>query len=196
MGATPTLLHRADAPGGNIGGVGPRKAIFCQKWEKDGFSIFQGATGFPLSFLNLSQSRTTGLSGTAQYLDNNGRRIHGAVSGSIGADFFQITVHWENGAVGTYVGQIGPDGKTSGTTTDQERNPETFSGVAPLKCVEDEACAIYADTAANLAKSFKDLGCGPTEGRWSLDRQQHLDWCMAQPVDAPVIADENAARNE
>ncbi len=150
---------------------------------------------FPVSFLNLSQTRTKELSGTAQYLDNNGRRIHGAMSGSILAGAFQITVHWDNGAVGTYVGQIGPDGKASGTTTDQQGNKATFSGVAPLKCVEDEACAVYADNAANFAKSFKDLNCGPTEGRWSLDRQQHLDWCMAQPVDAPVIDSENAARN-
>ena len=184
------LLHLVGA-GGNIGGVGAPRQSPCRKFLRDGFSVQQN-NGASVSFAPINQINSK-LFGTATFISPNGP-VQGRVSGTVGASDFRIVVDWSNGTQGTYTGTIAPGGKATGTSVANNGARVNFTSVAPLQCVEDEACFNYAKDATVRAKVFASEKCGPAKDRWSMDNKHHLDWCMAQPSNAPVINDENNAR--
>src|SRR5262249_35419160 len=120
--------------------------------------------------------------------------VTGRISGTVGVGDFRIVVDWNNGTQGTYTGTIAPGGKVVGKTVDKAGNSATFTSVAPLVCVEDEACFNYANDATLRARVFASEKCGPAEDRWSLDNKHHLDFCMSLPSNALAINEENTAR--
>jgi hypothetical protein len=61
----------------------------------------------------------------ADVFDSNGAQNDGSIRESqIEGDRFAVTVEWELGGVGRYVGQRDPDGRLSGTTFDLN-NPQS-----------------------------------------------------------------------
>ena len=109
------------------------------------------------------------LFGTATFISANGP-VQGRVTGTVGASDFRIVVDWSNGSQGTYTGTIAPGGNVTGRTVDKAGGSATFTSVAPLVCVEDEACFKYAKDAGLRAKSShpKSAACHlRAAGRWS-----------------------------
>ncbi|MEI9901198.1 MAG: hypothetical protein WDN31_14820 [Hyphomicrobium sp.] len=88
--------------------------------------------------------------------------MQGRVSGNVGPSDFRIVVDWSNGTQGTYTGTIAPGGTATGKTVANNGASETFTSVAPLVCVEDEACFKYAKDAGLRARVFKSEKCGRT----------------------------------
>ena len=121
--------------------------------------------------------------------------VRGKVTGQITLTSFDLNVVWPDGKGGNYKGTIPADGKVTGQTTDAIFGLGGITGVAPLKCIADPECKLYADIATAKATEFKNLRCGgPYEGRWTLDHRQHSDWCMGQPLSSPPIASEANTR--
>lgn len=56
-------------------------------------------------------------------------------------------------------------------------------------------CASYADKAVAAAQENMSLNCGGVGGRWTPDRQRHVDWCMGLNGDSTAPTAEAAARD-
>ena len=187
-----SLIHKVGGAGGNIGGAGAPRQSPCRKFLRDGFSI-QQSNGFPVSFTGLTQINSK-LFGTATFISSEGP-VTGRVTGTVGPSDFNIVVEWSNGSRGTYTGTIAPGGNASGRTVDNAGGSATFTSVAPLVCVEDEACFKYAKDAGLRARVFASEKCGvPPEGRWSMVDKHHLDLCMSLPSNSVKLDEENTAR--
>ena len=160
--------------------------------EKNGFSLEKNVGG-GVGFTDMHRTGDS-WTGVAQRFDANGP-VLGKVTGQITLTSFDLTVTWPDGSGGKYTGTIGPDGKAQGQTTDAIFGIGGITSVAPLKCIADPECKLYADIATEKATEFKNLRCGgPYEGRWTADHRQHSDWCMGQPLGSPSIGSEADAR--
>ncbi len=187
------LLHLTGGIGDISGGaaLGLRQSP-CRKFLRDGFSVRENNGSGGVSFTPLTQVNGK-LSGTATVISPNGP-VKGRVSGNIGVGNFDFLVVWDNGTRETYKGTIGAGGKATGTKVTNNGASVGFSSVAPLVCVEDEACFKYAKDATLNARLFQANKCGPSVTRWSIDNKHHLDFCMGQSSNAPILDEENRAR--
>ena len=204
--ANQSFVHLAgNAAGGNIGGVGPAGANPCRKFLNGGFDIMSnGQSAF--SFSELSQSSDGVLTGKLTDFTANGPIIMD-VSGSISDTGFHIVTN-QNVPL-TFDGTIGPDGKVSGQwllgKPEDGNTPQKFtSGNLPLKCVMNDFCNDFANTAAAISQEFADNKCGTQPPSMSLNAKDHLDWCMAandhdrataDNVNRQAVVDQCKARN-
>ncbi|RUP00347.1 hypothetical protein [Hyphomicrobium sp.] len=176
-----SLLHFTGGAGGNIGGVGPNK---CKQWgmPQNGFNIIQ-SNGPHVGFGDVKVGPDGKVTGTASFISNDGP-VGGTVTGTIIGSQVDLTVNWKNNNVksGHYTGTIEPDGDFSGLNRASNGNTATFkSSKIWFKCSLDDLCQKYADDAIATVREFQSLKCGSVgPGRFSLNKQEHIDWCMAQ----------------
>ncbi|WP_141693863.1 hypothetical protein [Methyloligella halotolerans] len=184
----------------------PSGKNLCVRWEKDGFSVNQ-RTGGAVSFLDLKQVPRGGepsrLTGTASRITSNGPQRAEIQAGTITQDRFSFVVRWPNDTppdfetVVTYQGTVGPDGSVTGKAITAGGGTTSFTNVAPLKCLLSETCDAYGRAADGAMQEAEQLNCAidrEPAGRWTRDQMSHEKWCMAQPVNAPIIAQETNAR--
>ena len=78
------------------------------------------------------------------------------------------------------------------------------SGGAPLKCVMNDFCNDFANTAAAISQDFANNNCGAQPPSMSVNAKDHLDWCMAandhdrataDNVNRQAVVDQCKARN-
>jgi hypothetical protein len=94
-----------------------------------GYSLDQG-NGYKVQLLN-------GLSGKAQYWPTTTRSpiVNGDVfDGLVTAKKISFKIHWQNGAVGAYDGDVTRNGHVRGTTRDQNTGASTDFVGRILKC--------------------------------------------------------------
>ena len=105
----------------------------CQSWNvSNEWSAIQ-SNGTNAHFV-LQQDATV-LKGTAHYAYLSGgdaftgddaHLVDGSVDGTVKGDTFNVTVYWNNGTIGAYTGQIGPQGRIEGSTYDKQ-HPQTIA---------------------------------------------------------------------
>ncbi|MGO4642417.1 YncE family protein [Mesorhizobium sp. 2RAF45] len=201
------LLHFVADPGGNIGGVNAVSKD-CTAWrptngKSSGFNI-QQSDHLSVAFAPLNVDLGGNVTGSATFIEDNGP-VSGNVSGKMSGNTFNIDVAWSNGSSGHYQGTIDDDGKVRGRirarATDGSGHVLSFqnNGGPWFKCTSSKFCQAYADEAVRSMTNLGHEGCqpaGPAQ-RWTLDRQKHIDFCMAQGSAAnPTLDAEKQARSD
>ena len=103
----------------------------CDQYGFTGDVLFKQGDGFQTSFTS------TGMQATGRAITRNASRpaMGGAVSGGFTAPrHFDLTISWDDGTVGRYVGDVGGDAKAYGTA-----NGAYFDSALPLGCVPTPA---------------------------------------------------------
>ncbi|MBZ9804995.1 YncE family protein [Mesorhizobium sp. ES1-6] len=201
------LLHLIADPGGNIGGVNAVSKD-CTVWrptngKSSGFNI-QQSDHLTVAFAPLNVDVGGNVTGSATFIEDKGA-VSGNVSGKMSGSTFDIDVAWSNGSSGHYQGAIDDDGTVSGRirarATDGSGHVLAFqnNGMPWFKCTSSKFCEAYADEAVRSMTNLGHEGCQPTgpAQRWTLDRQKHIDFCMAQASAAnPTLDAEKQARSD
>ena len=175
-----SLIHKVGGAG-NIGGVTNK----CLKWGPPPAFSVQQADGTAITFDNVSIDPAGNLRGNARIF--SGRK--GTIDGTFNGSLLSFRLRWSDGTIGDYTARVDANGMIAGLTRDIAGGPNVkFNGLQPWKCGLNEICDKYTKAAADAAKTFNQLACGPDEppGRWSNDTNFHLNWCMGQPLEQPV----------
>ena len=196
------LLHLIDNPGGNIGGVNG-VAQDCTQWGvKNGGFVIRQSNGLEIRFGQMAVDANGVVTGgrVSYFPKDGGAAISGTVTGTLSGNKFVLDVKWKvaSGDTGHYEGTIGADGKVAGNHVNKAGVRDTFVNQGDwFVCKSSKFCEGYADGALQSAAALANQGCAPTgpQGRWSSDRQAHIDFCMARASTAdPAFEAENKAR--
>jgi hypothetical protein len=185
------LLHLVGGAGGNIGGVTNK----CLKFGPPPAFSLQQADGTAITFTNVSIDAAGNLRGNASLF--SGRK--GTIDGTFNGSLVSFRLRWSDGTIGDYTARIDANGVIAGQTRDIAGGPNVkFNGLQPWKCERNEVCDTYSKDAAETAKKFNKLSCGPDEppGRWASDVDSHLAFCMGQPPTSTFLNSETVARSD
>jgi len=161
IGKRSSLLHFVDDPGGNIGGINNK----CANWKwigaGGGFSV-QQSNNIPVSFVSLTRDGLGNVTGRARH-PNGAGTMNGNVTGKFDGLHFDLTVAWDNGNVGHYVGDMDANGEAFGTTVGKDGAKATFRSIAAHRhfaCqVTEGQCDAFAKSMNDIQEQIRGLNC-------------------------------------
>lgn len=105
----------------------------CGQYGFAGDALLRQGDGMNTSFTSVGTQAT----GRAITSAASGPALGGTVSGGFTAPrHFDLTIHWDDGTVGRYIGDVGTDAKAYGTA-----NGAYFDTALPLGCISTQAAA-------------------------------------------------------
>jgi hypothetical protein len=162
----PAILIAAGAPIGLLAGPPAAQAApyNCSQWGFSGHTDFQQSDGWVLSFNSTGPSAGGPVLAQDGHFPNTGPDKHGNVTGGVvNGQGIDIQVHWDNGTVSKYSGEVDPSGGVTGNVYVPAQDPSvtgrdmaSYTSVRPLKCVTAAAPAPPPDPQVVLAPGAKD----------------------------------------
>lgn len=145
----------------------------CQRWDVNGaWTFVQSNDTTPTLELQQAGDRVQG-SATYRETRKNGWfwDYKGSIDGTVNGDRMQLTVYWDQGAIGIYNAKINPDGSLEGGTYDK-RDPDnyaTWNADRKARCELSSERPVGADGRPTMVLGrVKVLPAGGQCPRWNL----------------------------
>jgi hypothetical protein len=108
----------------------PAQADSCNQWALPGNAKIRQDNGWNVNFPGVAQDAATDLSGRAFTVAQTGQSMSGNAFGGINGSHLDVTINWDFGPTGRYLGDVAADGILRGTT-----GGVGFTSEQPLKCM-------------------------------------------------------------
>jgi hypothetical protein len=109
----------------------PAHAASCQRWALPENAKIRQDNGWTVNFPGVAQAPATDFTGRAFTVAQTGESMSGNAFGGLNGSHLDVTVNWDYGPTGRYVGDVGDDGVLHGTT-----GGVGFTSEQPFKCMD------------------------------------------------------------